>query len=177
MADTRAWTMLLRAGLGAGLAVGLVLELSTRAMINATAAPAFVVAVGDSAALVFAVPDSPFARPWSVIGGNVISALAGSLVVTLLGTGTLAAMLAVALAIVAMQIGRCLHPPGGAVALSVVIGGPGIHAAGFAYAFATVGFNMALLTLAGLAYNRGADALPGFVRRLRGSKPNIQEHE
>ena len=113
----------------------------------------------------------------SVIGGNVISALAGSLVVTLLGTGTLAAMLAVALAIVAMQIGRCLHPPGGAVALSVVIGGPGIHAAGFAYAFATVGFNMALLTLAGLAYNRGADALPGFVRRLRGSKPNIQEHE
>ena len=65
---------------------------------------------------------------------------------------------------------RCLK-------LSVVIGGPGIHAAGFAYAFATVGFNMALLTLAGLAYNRGADALPGFVRRLRGSKPNIQEHE
>lgn len=177
MSPAFAWTTLLRTGLGAGLAVGLVLELSTRAMINASSAPAYVVAVGASAALVFAVPGSPFARPWAVIGGNVISALAGFVVVTLLGTSTLAAMSAVALAIVAMQIGRCLHPPGGAVALSVVIGGPGIHAAGLAYAFATVGFNMALLTLAGLAYNHGADALAGIVRQLRRTRQNTQEHE
>lgn len=171
------WATLLRTGLGAGLAVGLVLELSTRAMINASSAPAYVVAVGASAALVFAVPGSPFAHPWSVIGGNVISALAGFVVVTLLGTSTLAAMSAVALAIVAMQMARCLHPPGGAVALSVVIGGPGIHAAGLAYAFATVGFNMALLTLAGFAYNRGADALTGFVRQVRERRNKTREQE
>jgi hypothetical protein len=34
--------------------------------------------LGASAVLVFAVPSSPLAQPWSVIGGNTLSALVGA---------------------------------------------------------------------------------------------------
>ncbi|MGA1371129.1 MAG: HPP family protein [Pseudomonadales bacterium] len=177
MAATDQAFALLRAGLGAGLGVGLVMELSQRAMVNAESAPAFVVAVGASAALVFAVPNSPFARPWAVIGGSVISALAGLSAVMLLGSTPWSAMTAVAFAIVMMQICRCLHPPGGAVALSVVLGGPGIHAAGIGYAFLTVGFNMLLLVAVGVAYNRLTDTIGAVLARRRRSDPPRRESD
>ncbi len=45
--------------------------------------------------------------------------------------------LAASTAIAAMFALRCLHPPGGAVALTAVIGGPAIHAAGFAFPLVT----------------------------------------
>lgn len=80
--------------------------------------PWIVAPVGASAVLVFAVPASPLAQPWSVIGGSLLSALAGLGVGHLIGAPTLAAGLAVALAIAAMTYTRCLHPPGGACAIA-----------------------------------------------------------
>jgi CBS domain-containing membrane protein len=44
------------------------------------ALPIIVAALGASAALVLAVPASPLAQPWSVVGGNTLSTLAGVLV-------------------------------------------------------------------------------------------------
>ena len=37
--------------------------------------PVIVAPIGASAVLVFAVPSSPLAQPWSVVGGNVLSTL------------------------------------------------------------------------------------------------------
>jgi CBS domain-containing membrane protein len=51
--------------------------------------------VGASAVLVFAVPNSPLAQPWAVVGGNTVSALVGVLAVRWLGHSDLAAGLAV----------------------------------------------------------------------------------
>jgi len=77
--------------------------------------------LGASAVLVFAAPASPLAQPWSVVGGNLISALVGMACAALIPEPLLAAGCAVALAIAAMLLLRCLHPPGGAMALLAVL--------------------------------------------------------
>lgn len=89
--------------------------------------PWIVAPVGASAVLVFAVPASPLAQPWSVLGGNVLSALTGLVVGHLVGVPMLAAGLAVGLAIAVMTYTRCLHPPGGACAVlgALVAAAPG----------------------------------------------------
>ena len=110
----------LRAGLGAACGIlftGLIAALAT----HAGSSPLLVAPIGASAVLVFAVPASPLAQPWSVIGGNTVSGLWALLVVALVPHTALAAAIAVGGAIVVMSLARCLHPPGGAVALSVVL--------------------------------------------------------
>ena len=110
--------------------------------------------MGASAVLVFAVPASPLAQPWPVVGGNVLSCLVGVAVAHLLTPSPLAAGVAVGLAILAMSLTRCLHPPGGAAALLAVTGGPAVLAAGYAFPFAPVGLNAVLLVLSALAFHR-----------------------
>ena len=39
----------------------------------------FIAPMGASAVLLFGVPSSPLAQPWSIVGGNVLSALIGTL--------------------------------------------------------------------------------------------------
>lgn len=107
-----------------------------------------------SAVLLFCVPASPLAQPWPVIGGSVVSALTGVACAQLVPDTMLAAPLAGGLSIAAMFVLRCLHPPGGAVAMTAVLGGAAVQEAGFAFALAPVGLNAVLLTVAALAYNR-----------------------
>ncbi|MER3609381.1 HPP family protein, partial [Klebsiella pneumoniae] len=76
-----------------------------------------------SAVLLFGVPSSPLAQPWSIVGGNVLSALIGVTVGMLVPDA--------ALAIAGMYFLRCLHPPGGAVALTAILGGAGVHSEGY----------------------------------------------
>ncbi|MFG3757464.1 HPP family protein, partial [Klebsiella pneumoniae] len=77
-------------------------------------APLLVASIGASAVLLFAVPASPLAQPWPIIGGNSVSALVGIVVARAIGDPLLAAAVAAALAIAVMSLARCLHPPGGA---------------------------------------------------------------
>lgn len=139
---------------GAVLGIGLTALVGLIAMGEASVLPWIVAPMGASAVLVFAVPSSPLAQPWSVIGGNTLSAIVGIGVSMVLGHGPLAAGLAVGLAIAVMSLTRCLHPPGGAAALTAVIGGPAIAAAGFGFALVPVGLNSLLLTGAGLLFHR-----------------------
>ena len=109
--------------------------------------------MGASAVLLFCLPASPLAQPWSVIGGNTVSALIG---VACAGSGlapALAAPLAGGAAIGAMFLLRCLHPPGGAVALTAVLAGPAVHALGFGFALMPVALNSALMVGAALLLN------------------------
>lgn len=115
---------------------------------------AIVAPIGASAVLVFAVPASPLAQPWSVVGGNTLSALVGIAAFKLLPDAPLAAGLAVGGAILVMSLCRCLHPPGGAAALTAVIGGPAVHAAGFGFALLPVALNSVVLVLLGIACHR-----------------------
>jgi len=139
----------------AGALVGLLLTagLSMHLVGTATLPLALVAPMGASAVLLFCVPASPLAQPWSVIGGNTISALVGIACAKAIGNPLLAGPLAGALAILVMFLLRCLHPPSGAVALTTVLGGPAVHAAGFGFAFVPVGLNSALIVLVALVFN------------------------
>jgi CBS domain-containing membrane protein len=128
--------------------------------------PLLVAPMGASAVLLFGVPASPLAQPWAIIGGNTISALCGIFWAKALGDPTLAAGLAVASAIVVMSLARCLHPPGGAVALTAVIGGPAVAAAGWSFALLPVAANCLLLVGAGWLYNAAS----------RGNYPHQARH-
>jgi CBS domain-containing membrane protein len=150
----------LRAAIGAlcGLLITAVLS---HFLLEPSSAAIFMVApVGASAVLLFALPASPLAQPWSAIGGNVVSGLVGAACVRWLGAGSPLSLplpmlcgVAVGAAIAAMFALRCLHPPGGAVALTTVIGGPAVHAAGFEFALLTVLVNTAILTGVAVIYN------------------------
>jgi CBS domain-containing membrane protein len=140
----------LRATAGALLGLLLAGVLAHALLPAGGATPWMVAPIGASAVLVFAAPASPFAHPWAVAGGNTLSALAGIACVQLLGGGPGAAACAVALAIAVMFALRCLHPPGGACALLVVLGGVGDPQ----FALVPVLLDSLLLVAAGIAYNR-----------------------
>jgi CBS domain-containing membrane protein len=112
---------------------------------------ALVASMGASAVLLFAAPHSPLSQPWNVLGGHLVSALAGVLCWRLFGPHELlAAPLAASLAILAMHYLRCLHPPGGATALVAVLGGEAVHALGFEYVLRPIGLNAAVILGVGL---------------------------
>jgi CBS domain-containing membrane protein len=139
----------------AGALVGLLLTagLSMQLLGTAVLPLALVAPMGASAVLLFCVPASPLAQPWSVIGGNTVAALVGVVCAKAIGNPLLAAPLAGALAILVMFLLRCLHPPSGAVALTTVLGGPAVHAAGFGFAFVPVCLNSTLIVLVALLFN------------------------
>jgi CBS domain-containing membrane protein len=110
--------------------------------------------MGASAVLLFAVPASPMAQPWPIIGGNTISALVGFAVGQAIGHGALACGLGVGLAIAAMSVTRSLHPPGGAAALTGVIGGSLVDSAGWWFPLAPVALDAVLLVAVGLLFHR-----------------------
>lgn len=135
--------------LGALIAIAAT-SLVTRHLLGSTAGlPVLISSLGASAVLVFAVPASPLAQPWPVVGGNVVSALVGSLAARLVPQPDLAAGLAVGGAILVMSLLRCLHPPGGGTALAAAIG-----AYGAGFALAPVGLNAVLFVAAAWAFHR-----------------------
>jgi CBS domain-containing membrane protein len=105
--------------------------------------------LGASALLVFALPGSPMAQPWAVVGGNTLSACIGILCFHLISMPMLALPAAVAFSILGMFTLRCLHPPAAAVALIVVLGQIG-H---LRYAFFPVMLDSIALVIVGAIYS------------------------
>lgn len=116
--------------------------------------PFLIAPIGASAVLVFAVPASPLAQPWAVFGGNVVSGTVAVAVAHAVHNPAIAGGLAVGLAIMAMSVMRCLHPPGGAVAITAILGGEAIQQAGFVYPLTLVALNSAALLAVGWLYHR-----------------------
>ena len=151
----------LAACIGAAIGISLTMLVCAQFAIPIRDLPIIVAPVGASAVLAFAVPASPLAQPWSVVGGNVISTLVGVTAAQYIPDQMIAAGVAVGGAILVMSLLRCLHPPGGAAALTAVIGSPAIHAAGYAFAFAPVALNsIALVTLAMVFHRYGGHSYP-----------------
>ena len=138
-------------------AIGACVGLFVTALLTHVLAPdlaAWLIApMGASAVLLFCVPASPLAQPWSVVGGNTISALVGVACASLVPDALLGAPLAGCLAIGTMFALRCLHPPGGAVALTTVLGGHAVLDAGWMFALTPVALNSTLIVLAAILYN------------------------
>jgi CBS domain-containing membrane protein len=108
--------------------------------------PLLITPIGAAAALLFSNPHASSAAPWAVIGGAIASGLAGVLAYSLLPL-LWACPAAVLLSLALMQIGRCFHPPGVAVALTAVLGDPEIHRLGFGFVLKPIAVDWLLLFL------------------------------
>jgi CBS domain-containing membrane protein len=111
--------------------------------------PWLVAPMGASAVLVFCLPASPLAQPWAVVGSSLVSALAGVACARWIPDTAVAAAAAVGAAVALMFALRCLHPPGGAMALLAVL----TQSTQFDLIAFPVLVNAVLLVAAGMAYN------------------------
>jgi len=127
--------------------------LVSRWFVGSLGAGILVASMGASAVLLFAVPHGQLAQPWSVLGGHVISAIIGVTCAQAIANEILAASAAVGLAIGAMYYLRCVHPPGGATALSAVIGGQATQALGYQYVITPVLINVVVILVVAFLYN------------------------
>lgn len=143
----------LRACLGALVGILLTGLLTYIILGDSSSVPLLVAPIGASAVLLFAVPSSPLAQPWSIVGGNMIAAIIGVTCALWVQNLMLAAALAVSISIGAMFALRCLHPPSGAVALTAVLGGSAIHAQGYHFVLFPIGINSLLLLLVAVVFN------------------------
>lgn len=76
-----------------------------------------------------------------------------------------------------MSLLRCLHPPGGAAALTAVIGSSDIHAAGYGIAFVPVGINSLALVLVAILFHRVTGHSYPHRVVAASSVPGAQFHE
>ncbi len=106
--------------------------------------------LGASSVLIIALPSSPLAQPWPVFAGSVLSYLVGVGCAALVPSLPLAGGLAVGLAVIAMLALRCLHPPGGSMALFAVLHSQESTIMGAL----PVALNVLALVLAGMLFNR-----------------------
>jgi len=120
---------------------------------NTPQLPMLIAPLGASAVLLFAVPSGPLAQPWSIVGGNTLSAVVGVTALMLFDDLAAAAAVGVGGAIAVMFLTRSLHPPGGAVALATVLGGEAVLQQGYSWALVPVGLESLLLLTTGLIYN------------------------
>lgn len=139
-------------GLGGFLAILAILFISHQ-FLALPDTLAVVASMGASAVLLFAVPHGPLSQPWPLIGGNVISAFIGVSCALLIDPPILAASTAVGAAITVMYYLKCIHPPGGATALTAVMGGESIHALGYEFLLTPVLLNVLSILAIAVLFN------------------------
>jgi CBS-domain-containing membrane protein len=94
--------------IGAGTAIA-IMELLARVAHQPLARVPFVTSI----VLTMALPDSEPAQPYAVIGGHLLSCLAGFAALLAVGPGEASSAVAVGLAALLMLLARAMHPPAG----------------------------------------------------------------
>lgn len=142
-----------------------------------------IASMGASAVLLFGVPHSPLSQPWPLIGGHTLSALAGVFCARWVEPSFLAGGLAVGLAIGVMHLARCIHPPGGATALTAVIGGKIVEQWSYSYVLFPVFTSTVLLVIlatlinAPFPWRRYPSLLARSVKPATATPPDSPTHE
>lgn len=157
-----------------GALVGVLIVSWTAFHFLGEAAAPVVASMGASAVLLFAVPHGVLSQPWPLVGGHLISAMIGVACQLWVPSPLWAAALAVGLAVGAMYYLRCIHPPGGATALTAVIGGEAVHSLGFGFVLYPVALNVIAILLTAVLFNSffAWRRYPGhFARRRSGQLP------
>ncbi|MDP2733154.1 MAG: HPP family protein [Hoeflea sp.] len=103
---------------GAGLALLLCVALIIGSGGDHSSGVFLIAPMGATTVILFALPNSPLAQPWSAIVGNTVSALVALGVHQATRDPALAIGASACLSLGAMFLTRSLHPPGGAVALT-----------------------------------------------------------
>lgn len=127
--------------------------------------PLILASTGASAILLFSLPFSPVSQPWNLVGGHLVSAAAGVSCYYLVPHELVAASLSIPFSMLFMHHLRCMHPPGGATAITAVIGGVNVHALGYAFVIIPVFVNTIILLSIAMAIATFRDENPFEVRR------------
>ena len=143
-----------RAGLGALVGLGIAGLFILSPTVDLDLGLYLVAPFGASSVLLFAVPNSPLAQPWSAMIGNIVAALVGVAVCLLVGDPALRIALAVGLAITAMILCRAVHPPAGAVAMTAAMNPEAIDHLGFWFALSPIAVGTLILVIIAAAYAR-----------------------
>ncbi len=141
---SRKWVDAAIAGLG-GFIVIFLFAHATTALDVLLLIPPF----GASCVLVFGLPQVPVAQPQNVIGGHLVSTIAGLAVLYSLGATPLGFGLGVGLAIAAMLLTNTTHPPAGADPVLVLLAGATWH-----FLFVPILIGSVAIVLVGIAYHR-----------------------
>ncbi|ASP18881.1 HPP family protein [Antarctobacter heliothermus] len=147
-------TEAIRAGLGALIGLGLIGLFVLSPAVDLELGLYLVAPFGASSVLLFAVPNSPLAQPWSAIVGNTVAALVAVAVCLLVTDPVLRIPLAVGLAVTATILCRAVHPPAGAVAMTAAMSPEAIAHLGFWFALAPVAIGTTALVLLATIYAR-----------------------
>ncbi len=131
--------------------------------------PLIVASMGAAAVLLFAIPYGPMSQPWPLIGGHFVSTFIGITCARWIPDLYFAGAVAVGLSISAMYLLRCLHPPGGASALTAVFGGQAVQALGYQFLLTPLAINVSVLLFAALVINNilPGRVYPAFLRRSK----------
>jgi len=108
--------------------------------------------LGASAVLLFAVSSGALAQPWSIVGSYLCAGIVALLVARVLGRTLGGACLAAGMTVVLMCWLRCLHPPAGGLAMTLVLADPASAALGW-YELGAVLMGAGALLACALLYN------------------------
>jgi len=147
----------IRSALAAGISI-LLLGLAVKFLPQLNHPLLMLGSMGASTFLLFVAPHSPMAQPWPLLGGNLVSAAAGLGCGQFIPDPVLAAGCAVGLAVFLMHYLHCLHPPGVATALIMVLNSAQFHAMGWQWAGYIVAANTVILLVLALLIN---NIMPG----------------
>jgi len=142
----------------------LIASFFSNSILQAEDMPLILASTGASAILIFSLPFSPVSQPWNLVGGHLVSAFVGVSCYFLIPNELLASSLSIPLAMLSMHYLRCMHPPGGATAITAVVGGSNVHALGYAFVIIPVFVNAIILLSIAMAIATFRDENPFEVR-------------
>ncbi len=110
--------------------------------------------MGATAVILFALPNSPLAQPWSAVVGNTASAAMALAVHQVTDDPAVAIGAAALLSLTAMFVLRALHPPGGAVALTAALNPAMLDAGGLRFVLGPVLTGTVALVVIAILWHR-----------------------
>lgn len=139
---------------GAGLALLLCAALLFGTDVEVATGAFLIAPMGASAVILFALPNSPLAQPWSAVVGNGTSALVALGVHHVTRDPALAVGASACLALGVMFVTRSLHPPGGAVALTAALNPAMLDALGLRFVLIPVVLGTVALVAMAMVWHR-----------------------
>jgi CBS domain-containing membrane protein len=167
----------LRAGLGAFIGLGLAGLFLLSPAVDLKLGLYLIAPFGATSVLLFAVPNSPLAQPWSAIVGNTAAALVGVAVCLSVDNPLARIALAVGLAITAMILLRAVHPPAGAVAMTAAMSPEAMRHLGFWFALAPVAVGTIVLVAVAIVYARATGRRYPFRQFDDPSQHGTKDHD
>jgi len=107
----------------------------------------------------------------------VISAFVGVSCYAFIPNELLASSFSIFFAMLFMHVFCCMHPPGGATAITAVVGGANVHALGYAYIVLPVFVNSIILLSVAMAAGMFREVNPFEVREVEAEKEGIDKLE